>query len=204
MVPAGEDEELALDLARHQFAERRVWMLLCPVVPLLDAAVATALALAVTHPAAGNIGGGGYLLVARVDFRRPPARGDRIRLAVEPDEGLVSRTAAMLAELGYWGLAQVDFVATASHEFRTPLTLMLGPMEDALRTTDRALGGDQLQRGRGQLDRGVQPPGGDQPEHGHGLGAATTSSAQIPDERSRPRCGNPWPGCIGFPQSAKE
>jgi gamma-glutamyltranspeptidase/glutathione hydrolase len=30
----------------------------------IDAAVATALALAVTHPAAGNIGGGGYLLVA--------------------------------------------------------------------------------------------------------------------------------------------
>src|SRR5437868_3531911 len=29
----------------------------------VDCAVATALALAVTHPAAGNIGGGGYLLV---------------------------------------------------------------------------------------------------------------------------------------------
>lgn len=35
----------------------------------IDAAVATALALAVTHPAAGNIGGGGYLLVA-------PAKGE--------------------------------------------------------------------------------------------------------------------------------
>lgn len=54
-------------------------------------------------------------LVARfqqVTRRTWPSAAGSIALAtsVEPDEALVSRTAAMLAELGYWGLAQVDFV----------------------------------------------------------------------------------------------
>jgi hypothetical protein len=34
--------------------------------------------------------------------------------SVEPDEALVYRTASMLADIGYWGLAQVDYVATPS------------------------------------------------------------------------------------------
>jgi predicted ATP-grasp superfamily ATP-dependent carboligase len=58
-------------------------------------------------------------LVARfqqVTRRTWPSAAGSIALAtsVEPDEGLVSRTAAMLAEVGYWGLAQVDFVETPS------------------------------------------------------------------------------------------
>lgn len=58
-------------------------------------------------------------LIARfqqVTRRTWPSAAGSIALAtsVEPDEGLVSRTAAMLAELGYWGLAQVDFVETPS------------------------------------------------------------------------------------------
>ena len=58
-------------------------------------------------------------LVARfqqVTRRTWPSAAGSIALAtsVEPDEGLVSRTASMLAELGYWGLAQVDFVETPS------------------------------------------------------------------------------------------
>jgi predicted ATP-grasp superfamily ATP-dependent carboligase len=61
----------------------------------------------------------GGRLVARfqqVTRRTWPSAAGSIALAtsVEPDEGLVSRTAAMLAELGYWGLAQVDFVETPS------------------------------------------------------------------------------------------
>jgi len=45
----------------------------------------------------------------------PSAAGSIVlATSVEPDEHLVSRTAAMLANLGYWGLAQVDFVDTDS------------------------------------------------------------------------------------------
>jgi hypothetical protein len=58
-------------------------------------------------------------LVARfqqVTCRTWPSAAGSIALAtsVAPDEALAARTAAMLAELGYWGLAQVDFVETPS------------------------------------------------------------------------------------------
>jgi predicted ATP-grasp superfamily ATP-dependent carboligase len=56
-------------------------------------------------------------LVARfqhVTHRTWPSAAGSIALAtsVEPDEELVRRTAAMLSDIGYWGLAQVDFVDT--------------------------------------------------------------------------------------------
>jgi biotin carboxylase len=58
-------------------------------------------------------------LVARFqqETRRtwPTAAGSiALATSVAPDEPLVSRTATMLAELGYWGLAQVDFVETTA------------------------------------------------------------------------------------------
>jgi hypothetical protein len=51
-----------------------------------------------------------------VTRRTWPSAAGSIAMAtsVEPDEALVYRTAGMLADIGYWGLAQVDFVQTPS------------------------------------------------------------------------------------------
>ena len=60
------------------------------------------------------------------------------------------RALNVILERQVHALAEVDrektsFFTNISHEFRTPLTLMLGPTEDALHSPDLALSGDALE-----------------------------------------------------------
>ena len=85
------------------------------------------------------------------------------------------------------GLAQLDraktvFFSNVSHEFRTPLSLMLGPTEEALASPDRALSGEALEivhRNELRLLKLVN--------------TLLDFSASKPDARTRATCPRTWP-----------
>ncbi len=92
----------------------------------VDAAVATALALAVTHPAAGNLGGGGFAVIHRadtgtvvtIDFREAAPAAATERMYLDADGKLVPRHRAGPRAAGVPGTVRGLGLAHAQHGVR--------------------------------------------------------------------------------------
>ncbi len=65
----------------------------------------------------------------------------------------IGEVRAANAKLGELDAAKTAFFSNISHEFRTPLTLMLGPIDDALARPEASLAGDELRAVRRNAGR---------------------------------------------------
>ena len=92
-------------------------------------------------------------LVVGLNPRLPLDHRYRAFLGLVADQvgtALVNARAYEAERMRAEGLAQIDraktvFFSNVSHEFRTPLSLMLGPTEEALASPERALSGEALE-----------------------------------------------------------
>jgi gamma-glutamyltranspeptidase / glutathione hydrolase len=110
----------------------------------VDAAVAVAFALAVVEPAAGNIGGGGFMLVRLADGRssffdyREVAPGQATRnMYIGPDGKLIPNDNVTSSVIGYRSVAVPGTVAGLELALKTYGTLKLADvMEPAIRLAE--------------------------------------------------------------------